>query len=204
VLVVATTLSVLDVRGLPVPEAPLSALVGEAIGPTADALRAGEGPAIGEDGTYVVFWQDAAYIGSPGYGVLNELERRGFDVGVHDTWRVPAGAHRVLEPDAIDAEVHVVTGSYVDEWRQRDGYVEVAYVDERTPDQRARYAELEAQVIAELHAIGRDEVIADVRTNLFGAMLAPDLPGGLVATMAEMHSLFGPLAVFIAPAGSTN
>ena len=56
---------------------PLDALVG----PTAAALTAGTGAATGRDGRYAVVWRDTAFFGSQGYGLLNELDRRGFHVG---------------------------------------------------------------------------------------------------------------------------
>ncbi len=48
---------------------------------TVDALNRNVSGATGTSGRYLVSWDDAAYIGSPGYGLLNELDRRCFDVG---------------------------------------------------------------------------------------------------------------------------
>lgn len=203
-LIAATALSTVAASWIPAPEEHISELVEAASDPTADALEAGVGAAVGKDGTYVVFWQDAAYIGSPGYGVMNELERQGFDVGVHRTWYVPAGEHRVVEPGEVDAEVHVVTGGYIDEWRTRPDHVEVLVVDTRSPDEQARYAEIERMVVDDLEAIGRDDIAAEIEVNLFGAMLTPDLPREIVAVLEEMHALSIPLAVFIAPPGSSS
>ncbi len=44
-------------------------------GPNYRAVVDKVGPATGKDGRYVVRWSDAADIGSPGFGLLDELER---------------------------------------------------------------------------------------------------------------------------------
>lgn len=203
-LLVPTGLSTGAAITLDVPEPQLSKSLGLVVDATVDAIDAGLGPADGRDGSYVVFWQDAVFIGAQGYGLVNELERRGLDVGVHPTWRVPVTPQRVKLPDETTAEIHLVSGVYIDEWRQRPGYVEVIEADARTPAQRERFEELRAGVIAELGALGRDDLIAEVDTNLFGASLDPDLPGSVVDDLSEMLLLGEPIAVFIAPTGSTS
>jgi hypothetical protein len=199
-----TVLSLGAVFVLEVPEHEISESLRAVVPATADALSDGVGPSVGDDGRYVVFWQDAAYNGSQGYGLLNELERRGFDVGVHATWRVPATPHRVMQPGSYDAEVHLVSGRFIDEWRTRDGYVEVTWFDRRSDAERDRFAELRDRVAVRLTEIGRDDLIAVVDSNLFGASLQPDLPDDVVADLSEMLLLGEPVAVFLAPAGSTS
>ena len=107
--------------------------------------------------------------------------------------------------DEYDAEVHVVSRAWIDEWRTRldQGYVEVIEYDGRTDAERTRFVELEQRVVARLTAIGRSDLIAVVDTNIFGASLDPDLPADIVADLAEMLLIGEPVAVFIAPAGST-
>ena len=203
IVVLASVLSVAATASLEVPEQQISDALGETIDPTVAALEAGDGAAVGKDGTYLVFWQDAAFIGSPGYGLVNELERRGFDVGVHPTWRVPVTPHRVLQPGEFDAEVHLVTGDFIEEWRTRDGYVEVATVDVRTEEERARFEELESRVLLRMEELGRSDLIPVVKENLFDALIEPGLPQDVVHQMEEMLLLFKPVAVFIAPPGSS-
>ncbi|NNE12048.1 MAG: hypothetical protein HKN41_07350 [Ilumatobacter sp.] len=201
--IVATLLSLTAVVTHDVPEPNLSDGLRAVVPPTVDALERGAGEAVGPDGTYLVFWQDAVFIGAQGYGLVNELERRGFDVGVHTTWRVPVTHHRVLAPGSYDAEIHLVSGDYIDDWRSRPDHVEVATVDVRTDDERRRFDELEAQVDDRLRELGRPELIDVVDGNLFGASLDPDLPQDVIDDMAEMLLIGEPVSVFIAPAGST-
>jgi hypothetical protein len=111
--------------------------------------------------------------------------------------------HRVLPPGTYDAEVHLVSGVYIEEWRERGDHVEVAAVDVRTDDERARFADLRDRVGLRLEEIGRWELIETVDRNLFGASLDPELPQDVIDDLAEMLLLGEPVSVFIAPAGST-
>jgi hypothetical protein len=201
---VATILSLAAVVGQQVPEQTQSDGLRAVIRPTMDALEGEVGAATGLDGTYLVVWQDAAFIGSQGYGLVNELERRGVHAGVRDPWRVPVTPHRVLPPGSYDAEIHLVSGIYIDEWRARDGFVEVATTDIRTDAERARFAALRRRVIDRLTELGRVELVDVVDRNLFGASLDPELPHDVVADLSEMLLLGEPVSVFIAPPGSTN
>lgn len=204
VLAAATVLSLGAVVVHEVPERTQSDGLRAVVSPTVDAIEAGAGAAVGGDGTYLVVWQDALYIGSQGYGLVNELERRGIDAGVRDPWRVPVTAHRVLRPGSYDAEVHLVSGPYVDEWRDRAGFVEVVEADLRSAAERERFEALRERVGLRLDELGRSDLTDVVDRNLFGASLDPDLPRDVVDDLSEMLLLGAPLAVFIAPAGSTG
>ena len=78
------------------PEERLGTTVGALLQPTIDALDSGVGAADGRDGRYVVQWNDAYFFGSQGFGLVNELERAGFDVGMYEPWHVPVTEHRVI------------------------------------------------------------------------------------------------------------
>jgi hypothetical protein len=186
-----------------VPEHQLSDGLRGVVPATVAALEAGDGPAVGRDGRYLVFWQDAVFIGAQGYGLVNELERRGFDVGVHNTWRVPVTPQRVFPEGTYDAEIHFVSGVYIEQWRQRPGYVEVIEYDVRTEEERARFDMIRANVRERLTEIGREDLLEEIDVNLFGASLDPGLPDDVVDDLSEMLLLAEPVAVFLAPPGST-
>lgn len=153
---------------------------------------------------YVVFWQEAIVPGSQGYAVFNELERHGFAVGVHPTWAVPATPHRVFADGTYDAEVHVVSGGWIDDWAaDHPGAEQLILYDHRSDAERARFAELEARVVARLTEVGRTDLVDTVATNVFGASLDPTVPPDVVADLSEMLLIGEPLAIFRAPAGST-
>jgi hypothetical protein len=181
------------------PEPRLSTPLGAVVGPTVDAVLDGVGAADGADGRYVVTWSDANFFGSQGYGLVNDLERAGLRVGVDDTFRVPVTPQRVIDRRSATAEIHLSTGSYIDEWRSRPDAVEVAYVDARTPDEVAEYDRLRSEAIDGLHAAGLDDVVDLVDTNLFGASLDSRLPRAVQTAMARMLIIGQPAAVFIAP-----
>ncbi len=128
VVVVAMGLFVRDAARVDVPEPRLSEILGELVGPTATALDEGVGAADGKDGRYAVVWADAYYFGSQGYGMINELERRGFDAGAYPTYRVPVTQQRIIPQGAATAEVVLATGINVAVWRAEPGVVEVARV----------------------------------------------------------------------------
>jgi hypothetical protein len=204
VALVITALSIGAAAVAEVPEPMLSKGLGLVIDPTVDAVAAGDGAAVGTDGSYIVFWQDSVFIGAQGYGLVNELERRGLDVGVHPTWRVPVTHHRVMYPGDNDAEIHLVSGMFIEQWRARPGLVEVIEVDARSESQRRRFDELRSGVVSDLGAIGRDDLVPVLFENLFGASLDPDLPDPIRLDMSEMLLIGEPVAVFIAPAGTTQ
>jgi hypothetical protein len=203
VAVAATLGSIVSAVMLDVPDPQLSGPLRTVLPDTIDALEAGAGPAPGPDARYVVFWQDALFIGSQGYGLVNELERRGYDVGVHETWRVPVTPHRVVTSGEYDGEIHLVTGKFIDEWRMREGFVEVAAADDRSAEERARFDALHDRVVARLVEIGRDDLVPVVDENLFGASLDPDLPQDVIDDMSEMIEIGLPVAVFVAPPGNS-
>ena len=202
--VLATGASVIATIGHRMPVAEHGADVRALLPTITAALDRGEGPAPGPDARYVVFWQESVVPGAQGYALLNELERRGYDVGVHPTWRVPATAHRVRHAGEFDAEIHFVSGAWIDGWREHPDRVEIAHYDRRTTAERARFAELEAGVRRRLTEIGRPELIEVMELNIFGASLDPGLPADIVADLDEMLRLGEEVSIFLAPPGSTS
>lgn len=59
---------------------------------------------------YLVAWQDPVYLGGLGFGLLLELERRGFSVGAGPTTEAAVEPHRVLCPGQYQGVLTVVTG----------------------------------------------------------------------------------------------
>ncbi|MEM9040864.1 MAG: hypothetical protein AAGD33_13280 [Actinomycetota bacterium] len=188
------------------PDPELSQGLGLVLPNTITAIETGVGPAPGPNATYVVFWQDATFIGAQGYGMVNELERAGLDVGVHPTWRVPVTPQRVLALDEIDAEVHVVTGSYIEQWRANPEYVEVARGDPRSAVEVAEYARLRAAVASALAESACPECIDILDVNLFGVVVTArerQLDPDLIDDLERMVDLGQPISVFLTPPGNS-
>lgn len=203
-IAVCTAMSLGAAMMLDVPEPQLSDGLRAVVPSTEQALDDAIGPAVGGDGRYLVRWNDALLIGSQGYGLVNELERDGFHVGVPEPYHVPVTPQRVFDEGTYDAEIQFVSGKYIDEARARDGFVEVAHADVRSDAERARFGELRERVFTRLTEVGREDLLAKVDANLFGASLDPDLPRDIVDDMSEMLLIGEPVAVFLAPPGSGN
>lgn len=185
-----------------VPEPRLSTPLGEVVAPTVQAIRDGVGAAVGSDGRYVVTWSDAYFFGSQGYGLVNELERAGLHVGVDPTFRVPVTPQRVVDRAQVDAQVHLSTGVYIDQWAALPDSEQVAYFDGRTKAEILEYDALRTDAIDGLTSAGLDDLVGLVDVNLFGVSLDPRLPRDVQADMARMLIIGQPIAVFITPANT--
>ena len=203
VLVVSAGLFAVDATDAEAPAPRLSSTLGAVTGPTAEALEAGLGPATGRAGRYVITWEDALHIGSQAYGLVSELERRGFTVGMTRGLVVPNTKYRTIDPEDATAEVHFATGPYIETWRNLPDAVEVAYVEPRSPSEIRRFEDLRDEAVARLRADGLDDVVPLVDDNLFGASIQRRVPSSTRELLAEMLELGLPTAVFLAPAGTT-
>jgi len=190
--------------GARAPEQHLSDTLREITGPTADALRDGLGAAAGIDGTYLVTWNDAIYFGSQGFGLVNELDRAGFDVGALPTWRVPATPTRIVDPAEATAEVRLATGVYVDQVRAIAGAEEVLVYDPRDAGELAEYLRLEREVVEGLMIDGLDDLVPLLQTNLFGLQIDPAVSPALQRKVDRMLELGTLTAVFVLPPGAVG
>jgi hypothetical protein len=204
VAVVCTTSMIALAPGTDHPEEYLGDTLGELVGPTVDALTAGVGDATGPDGTYVVEWDDAYFFGSQAFGLVNELERAGFDARTYDFWTVPITPSRAVAGDPITAEVIFATGGFVEQWRDDDRVVEVAFVEPRSASDLAEYEALRNQLTAALDADGLDDLIPLIETNLFGLNVDLRISAEARLVSGEMIRLGQQTAVFIGPPGVTQ
>lgn len=185
-------------------DASVAAELAAVIDDTAAGLGASAGVATGHEGRYLVTWSDALHIGSQGFGLLNELERRGFDAYLEPSRRVPATAHRVLDPSLATARVHLATGIYVERWRALPDAVEIASIDPRSAAERVEQDELRASVIATLRDLGLAELVVKVDDNLFGAAIDRRVPDATQQQMGRMLEIGGPLSIFVVPPGTAD
>jgi hypothetical protein len=191
VLVVCTVQFTVRATGAEVSQPRLSAQVAALAPPTRAALD--------PRGRHLVTWTDPTALGSTGWGLLNDLERAGFTVGVIPAHGVGATPHRVLPAREATDEVHVAVGPDIAAWRARPGALEVARVDARTPAERRTYARLRAGVQDALAAPGKPHAAADIDGGLFSLYLDTDLPAATRRDIQRMIDLGSPTAVFVAP-----
>ena len=180
-------------------DAEVSAVLGDLVPDTVAALERGEGAATGRDGRYHVTWKDSFHIGSQGFGLMSELEREGFDAGLAPLFRVPATEHRVVDVSEATAQIVLVTGRYLSEFRARPDAVEIAYVDPRSDRDVARFDGLRDDVISSLRALGFDDMVPLVDDNLFALAVDARLPAELRREVDEMLAIGTPTAVFVLP-----
>lgn len=188
-----------DAWNSPHADASVAAELAGVVDDVAVGLDAGAGAATGHTGRYLVAWDDTFHIGSQGFGLLSELERRGFDVGVDYGKRVPATSHRVLDAHLATARIELATGTHVARWRDVTGAVEIAGFDPRDGAARAEQAGLRREVIATLRRLGLDELVHEVDDNLFGAAIDDRVPEATQQQMGRMLELGTPIAVFVLP-----
>lgn len=186
------------------PPAPrLSAGLGQLLPGTLRALDAGVAGATGRKGTYVVSWNDAVQIGSQAYGLVSELERRGYRAGMTRGLHVPLTDHRTFAPQDATVEVHFASGRFIDDFRTKRGVVEVATADPRTPAERREFERLLPETARALRAEGLDDVAAQLDGNLFAASIDPRVSKPTQRRIARLVELGEPLAVFLAPPGTS-
>ena len=200
VAVIFSALFTYDATSTGLPAGRLSHTLGVLVRPTVAALDRRGVPGGGRDGLYLVTVRDPVDIGAMGYGLMNELDRRGFDIGVLDAFGPGATRHRVLDPSAASGVVHLSIGpDDIDVWRAKPGVREVARTDPRTPAERAEYRRLRAQVIDELNASGSGDLVPTVDENLFGLSLNTRVSDSVRRKLVRMTNLGLPAAVFIGP-----
>ena len=183
-----------------VPASRLSNTLGVLVRPTATALDRSSVPGGGREGLYLVTVRDPVDIGAMGYGLMNELDRRGFDIGVLDIYGPGATRYRVIDPADATGVVHLAIGpDDIDVWRAKPGVREVVRTDPRTRRERAEYQRLRTQVIDELDAAGLGDLVPTVDENLFGLSLNTRVPEPARQKLIRMTNLGLPAAVFIGP-----
>ncbi|MFZ9481514.1 MAG: hypothetical protein ACO3AV_01360 [Ilumatobacteraceae bacterium] len=203
----ALTMSTIDAVRAEPPEPQLSETLAFLADRTALMLRDGVGPAEdGAEGTYLVRFRDAAYFGSQSYGLVSELERLGIDARATTTYRVPMTPQRTIDPadTAVTAEVVLVTGSYLEEWRGRVDVVEVAAYDPRTDSEREVFERLRSESIDRLREAGLDDLVEMIDLNLFGLSIDPRVPADVERRLSEMLVLGVEAAVFVVPPGTVD
>ena len=157
-------------------------------------------------GGYLIRWYDPATLGGVPYGVLLELERDGFRVGVDSPASAGALPHRVIPEPSATAVLWVVAGDVaIDAFRARDDATELGFYDQRSEAEVAESADLRARLIGRLDEIGLSCLVPTLDTQ-YG--LAPLVIGNApvpqdVRVLAADYNLLGlPVAVFSVPIGA--
>jgi hypothetical protein len=165
---------------------------------TVGAIMPGLTPELDKGKRYLVEWDDPVALGGIGFGVLLDLERRGFDVGVTQPFSAAAEPHRVRSEADSDAVLHVVTGpADIARWRATPGARELTSVDIRTPAEKARAKRAHDQLLVELRRLGRTDLLQQAdKGPVFPLFLDESLPESARHLVAEQIEYFPGTAVF--------
>lgn len=164
------------------------------------ALEDGTGASTGHAGAYYVYWDDATNGGSEGIGLVNELVRRGYEVGVDARDGVKIAPYRVREPWEATARIVVASGGWIDRWAAQPGATRVAFDDPRTSGERAEFATTRLAAIEGLRAAGQDDLADRIDTDLFDVALNGGASGSINLLLGRMVDIGVPVAVFVLPA----
>ena len=138
VTLVMSIVFAVQASGITVQTPRLNESLGAVVGPTASALTRLQSQ--GARGPYLLTWlPDAEAIGSAGFGMLNELDRRGFDVRSINAFRPGATRYHVINNATPTLEIHLATGPDIPNWRNDPRYTEVASFDPRTATERKEF-----------------------------------------------------------------
>ena len=124
---------------------------------------------------------DPVALGSAAFGMLLELDKRGFHVGIDEAGRAGALPFRVVPRDQADAVLLYVTGdAAIEQMRADPAALELASTDQRTPEEQLLSAALLRELQERLCADGRADLIPRLDDQyghaalLFGTELADD------------------------------
>jgi len=192
-VVVSTASFAWTASGVEPPDMRYSRTVGALAPPVAEQLD----PSL----RYFMNWVDPDALGGNGFGLMLELERRGFEVGAHP-WRSAAiEPHRVMLDAEADAFVTVVSGdAKIDQARQIPGARELAYDDHRTEAERLEYLDLQRQVMDQLRSDGLPEVADGIPTSIWIGLNEPRVVGESFDMLSRMLAVGQATAVFVSDA----
>jgi hypothetical protein len=193
VILVLTASFTVNAASADVPASHLSATVGRLTEPTAAAVRQRS-----VDSPFLVTWlPDPLAGGAEGFGLLNELLRRGFDARADQSQHGGATRYRVMNPNDATLEVHLAVGPEIERWRARPSFVEVASFDPRTRAERSEFERLRMQVISGLDRTGHPELVPTVDDNMFALTVDDRVSAALERKLDRMQELGLPGAVFV-------
>lgn len=176
----------------------LSVVVGALAPPVLDHLDSSDGAGGGRDGRYRVTSTDAVFRDFPVFGIVNELERAGLDIGMDPGFVVAVRRHRVIQPGEATAVVHLSSGSDIARWRAKQGVTEAARFDPRTARQRRQSEVLRADVVRRLEDADLDDLVAVV-DDIEVVAADPRISPAVQLRLNELSQLGAPIVAFVGP-----
>jgi hypothetical protein len=176
----------------------LSRVLGGLVPDAVATLRNGTLPGTGRNGRYLLTWTDPVLFDIKAWGVLNELTRAGFDVGVAPEFRAGATPYHLMDAGDASAEVHMSVGADLDVWRAKPGAHQIAFVDLASTAERAEFPRIRAEVIADLEAAGLRDAVPLVDNHPLTAAFDPHIPLPIRQKISRLIAIGLPTAIFVA------
>jgi hypothetical protein len=149
--------------------------------------------------SYRLEHHDPVALGSAAFGIVLEMEKRGFNVGIDEAGRPGALPFRVVPRDRADAVLlYVVGDSAIAQLRADPAAVEVAYTDPRSPDEELLSAALLLELQQRMCAAGLQDLLPRLDDQYGFAALSffDQLPPDETALLERYRDLRLPGAVF--------
>ncbi len=154
---------------------------------------------------YLLRWWDPAALGATGFGMVLELERHGYTVGVDPQFAAAALPHRVQPEASATAVLYLVLGdASIAAARTHPELVEVAEFDVRSAAERERSETVRAAIERGLTAAGQADRIPLLDAFYGQAQLLfnePGPPPGVAEMLGEYIELGQPAVLFRAAPG---
>lgn len=147
--------------------------------------------------TYQIRFYDPYTLNATGFGLLLELERRGFDVKVAPEFAAAALPHRTAPMEQTDEVLWVVVGPALQEAISDPALKLLATFNPRSPQQQARAEVLLREVAKGLRDAGRDDLVSSLDSPGASILFAqPPLPENTADLIRELIGMGQPTGVF--------
>lgn len=159
--------------------------------------------ALSKDDVYQIRFYDPYTLNATGFGLVLELERRGFTVKVDPEFAAAALPHRTAPMSEVDAVLWVVVGPVL-EAAKRDPELELlASFNPRSSEEQERSDDLLLEVESGLRAAGRTDLVESLSSPGASILFAvPPLPADTAALVRELIRMGQPTGVFAMSPGS--
>jgi len=147
--------------------------------------------------TYQIRFYDPYTLNATGFGLLLELERRGFDVKVAPEFAAAALPHRTAPMEQTDEVLWVVVGPALQEAISDPALRLLATFNPRSPQQQARAEVLLREVEKGLRDAGRDDLVSSLDSPGASILFTqPPLPEDTADLIRELIGMGQPTGVF--------
>lgn len=174
-------------------------------GPTDSTIVGGLAPQVAvlpKNMTYLVRFWDPYTLNATGFGLVLELERRGYTVRVDPSFAAAALPHRTATEAEVDQVLWVVVGPRNAQAAADSTLEPVGYFDPRDAGERQEAEALLGEIENGLRDAGRDELVSSLTSPGASLLFAePPLPDQVAEKLRALYRLGQPVGVFLVAPG---